>query len=234
MANAEILKQEGDLLSFSIFDFPRGVDSKLRGQLIERKIEVLEGLACKVSNRRSRRWINDRLLIELVPRLHVDEIRGLFAPPPWGESTPLSVFCTTNVEEWDPFRSIDMDKEARLIKSLEKAPLRRKERMDNDKLVALNAWHRVDSRTRVAFRRNFLPDLVQHFESYDLQEQVLAFLKNNGDDVLVLHVPDPFHRLLLHGICEVKVLSASGRAALLDFSDNSSIRLLSSASTGMH
>ena len=38
----------------------------------------------QVSNRRSRRWMNDRLLIELVPRLHVEEIKGLFAPPPWG------------------------------------------------------------------------------------------------------------------------------------------------------
>jgi len=25
------------------------------------------------------------LLIELVPRLHVEEIKGLFAPPPWGK-----------------------------------------------------------------------------------------------------------------------------------------------------
>jgi hypothetical protein len=39
----------------------------------------------QVSNRRSRKWLNDRLLIELVPRLHVEEIKGLFAPPPWGK-----------------------------------------------------------------------------------------------------------------------------------------------------
>ncbi|KAF5954894.1 hypothetical protein HYC85_007750 [Camellia sinensis] len=38
-----------------------------------------------VSNRRSHRWLNDRLLMELVPRLNAEEIRGLFAPPPWGE-----------------------------------------------------------------------------------------------------------------------------------------------------
>lgn len=39
----------------------------------------------QVSNRRSRRLINDRILLELVPRLSGDEIRGLFAPPPWGK-----------------------------------------------------------------------------------------------------------------------------------------------------
>lgn len=38
----------------------------------------------QVSNRRSRRWLNDRLLMELVPRLNAEEIRGLFAPPPFG------------------------------------------------------------------------------------------------------------------------------------------------------
>lgn len=40
----------------------------------------------QVSNRRSRRWLNDCLLMELVPRLDAEEIRGLFAPPPWGNA----------------------------------------------------------------------------------------------------------------------------------------------------
>ncbi|KAH6778741.1 R3H domain protein [Perilla frutescens var. hirtella] len=55
-----------------------------RGLEIEKKIDFLESLAGNVSNRRSRRWLNDRLLMELVPRLNAEEIRGLFAPPPWG------------------------------------------------------------------------------------------------------------------------------------------------------
>lgn len=42
-------------------------------------------LSLQVSNRRSRRWLNDRLLMELVPRLNAEEIRGLFAPPPFGK-----------------------------------------------------------------------------------------------------------------------------------------------------
>lgn len=36
------------------------------------------------------------------------------------------------------------------------------------------------------------------------QECVRSFVKDSGNgDVLVLHVQDPFHRLLLHGVCEV-------------------------------
>ncbi|KAH0466374.1 hypothetical protein IEQ34_006477 [Dendrobium chrysotoxum] len=198
MANADILKIEEELMHFSIFDLPTGEGVKSRGQLIERKIEALEKLAGKVSNRRSRRWLNDRLLIELVPRLKVEEIRGLFAPPPWGESTPLSAFCMTNVGEWDVFRNVDMDKEARLIEALEKTPSSRKESVEKDKLVALNAWYRVDCRSREAFRHNLLSELVENYE-----EQIQAFIKNKGDeDVLKLHVQNPFHRLLLHGVCE--------------------------------
>jgi hypothetical protein len=39
--------------------------------------------------------MNDRLLIELVPRLHVEEIKGLFAPPPWGKLQMLLEFFLT-------------------------------------------------------------------------------------------------------------------------------------------
>ena len=56
---------------------------------------VDEKLLCvlKVRNRRSRRWLNDRLLMELVPRLNAEEIRGLFAPPPWGKYVSYCEEC---------------------------------------------------------------------------------------------------------------------------------------------
>ncbi|KAG0475791.1 hypothetical protein HPP92_015477 [Vanilla planifolia] len=174
----------------------KGEGAKSRGQLIERKIEALESLAGKVSNRRSRRWLNQRILIELVPRLKVEEIRGLFAPPPWGEDSPPSVFCMTDIGDWDSFRNIDMDKEVKLLQALEKSP--RNKDVNNDKLVAMDAWRRIGYRTREAFKRSYLSELVEHYE-----EQIRAFICHTSDeDVLVLHVQDPFHRLLLHGVCE--------------------------------
>lgn len=97
MATPEVLEREHDPLpSFPLFDHPKRENSKSRGLAIEKKIEFLESLTGNVSNRRSRRWLNDRLLMELVPRLNAEEIRGLFAPPPWGEDVPLSPFCMTN------------------------------------------------------------------------------------------------------------------------------------------
>ncbi|KAK9281002.1 hypothetical protein L1049_003893 [Liquidambar formosana] len=199
MATPAVLRRDQDvLLSSSLFDPPKGETLKNRGMLIEKKIEFLESLTGGVSNRRSRRWLNDRLLMELVPRLNAEEIRGLFAPPPWGDDVPPSPFCMTNGGDWDKFRNIDMDKEATMIEALGSSSSKKRGRADADKMAVLNAWHRVDCRTREALRRSFLSELVESYE-----ECVRTFIKESGDgDVLVLHVRDPFHRLLLHGVCE--------------------------------
>ncbi|XP_058200296.1 uncharacterized protein LOC131315196 isoform X1 [Rhododendron vialii] len=199
MATPEVLQREQELHpSFPLFDHPKRENAKSRGLAIEKKIEFLESLAGNVSNRRSRRWVNDRLLMELVPRLHAEEIRGLFAPPPWGEEVPLSAFCMTSKGEWDKFRHIDMDKESTIIEALKSSSSKRKGRVDADKTAVLNAWHRVDCRTREALRRSFPSDVVTGYE-----ECIRAFIEESGDgDVLMLRVQDPFHRLLLHGVSE--------------------------------
>ncbi|XP_057964467.1 uncharacterized protein LOC131155396 isoform X2 [Malania oleifera] len=198
MAAPEVLQsEEVVLLSSPLFDDQKGENTKSRGLSIEKKIEFLESLTGRVSNRRSRRWLNDRLLMELVPRLNGEEIRGLFAPPPWGDDAPLSPFCMTNVGEWDKFRNIDMDKEARMIEALKNSPSKKKGCIDGNRVAVLNAWHRVDCRTREALRRSFLSELIEGYE-----ECLRAFIKESREDVLVLHVQDPFQRLLLHGVCE--------------------------------
>ncbi|XP_068492681.1 uncharacterized protein [Phaseolus vulgaris] len=165
---------------------------------IEKKIEYLESLTGKVTNRRSRRWLNDRLLMELVPRLNAEEIRGLFAPPPWGDEVPPSTFSMTNIEEWDRFRNIDMDKEVTIINSLENTIEKRKGPIDADKMAVLNCWRRIDCRTRDALRRSSLSELIDNYE-----ECLRTFITASTDgDVLELQIQDPFHRLLLHGVCE--------------------------------
>lgn len=181
----------------ALFDVTKG-DAKARGYAVEKKIEYLESLNDKVSNRRSRRLINDRILLELVPRLSGDEIRGLFAPPPWGDEAQPSPFVMTNAGNWDKFRNIDMDKEAGAIEALRGSSSKKKSPVDADKIAALAAWHRIDCRTREAFRRSFLPELVNGYE-----ENIRTFVSEAaGEEALVLYVQDPFQRLLLHGVCE--------------------------------
>ncbi|XP_021280190.1 uncharacterized protein LOC110413629 isoform X2 [Herrania umbratica] len=136
--------------------------------------------------------------MELVPRLNAEEIRGLFAPPPWGDDVPPSAFCMTNIGEWDKFRNIDMDKEANIIGALNSSSMKKKFHGDGDKMAVLNAWQRIDCRTREALRRSFLSELIAGYE-----DCIRTFIKESGDgDVLELQVQDPFHRLLLHGVCE--------------------------------
>ncbi|TYJ21703.1 hypothetical protein E1A91_A08G080100v1 [Gossypium mustelinum] len=139
MAAPGVLQRETDLLlSSPLIELRKGENGKSRGLSIEKKIELLESLTGKVTNRRSRRWLNDRLLMELVPRLNAEEVRGLFAPPPW------------------------------------------------------------DCRTREALRRSFLSDLIASYE-----DCIRTFIQEREDgNVLALQVQDPFHRLLLHGVCE--------------------------------
>ncbi|XP_065861172.1 uncharacterized protein [Euphorbia lathyris] len=135
--------------------------------------------------------------MELVPRLNAEEIRGLFAPPPWGDEAPLSPFCMTNMGEWEKIRNIDMDKQAHLIDGLNCASIKRRGHVDAHKVAVLNAWRRIDCRTREALRRSFLTDLIQGYEVC-----IRDFIQQSDDEVLALQVQDPFHRLLLHGVCE--------------------------------
>ncbi|TVU26983.1 hypothetical protein EJB05_29561 [Eragrostis curvula] len=212
MASADLLRREEEFYS-SLFDSAKGDGVKSRSQLIERKIEALEDMATKVSNRRSRKWLNDRLLIELVPRLHVEEIKGLFAPPPWGDELPLSAFSQTSIGEWDAFRSIDMDAEEKLMQRMKQSSEKQKmTRVDEDEMRALNGWHRIDRQTREAIKRNFLPELLEIYE-----ERVRAFIEDTGDkDVLVLNVQDPFQRLLLHGVCEFYNVTSTTMSSVRD------------------
>ncbi|XP_011625689.1 uncharacterized protein LOC18440572 [Amborella trichopoda] len=198
MASSGLVAREGIPFPHVVSDPNSGESSRSRGALIEKKIEFLESFSNKISNRRSRRWLNDHLLIELVPPLSADEIRGLFAPPPWGEGTTSSPFCMSNMGDWDSFRNIDMDKEASLVKSMENSATERKQHNVSDRMAALRAWQRVDHRTRDALRHSFLSNLIDSYE-----ERIRTYVKEGGDgEVLVLQVEDPFHRLLLHGICE--------------------------------
>ncbi|KAG9149820.1 hypothetical protein Leryth_023636 [Lithospermum erythrorhizon] len=193
MATSDVLQRHLD------FDTPQGKNGRSHGSEIEKKIDFLESLTGKVTNRKSRRWLNDRMLMELVPRLDPEEIKGLFAPPPFGDAPPLSAFCLTSGGDcnWDKFRNIDMDKEATII-STGSSSGKLKTKMDSDKLAVLTAWHRVDCRTREALRRSFLCDLI-----YGYEECIRGFIQESSDgDVLTLNVRDTFHRLLLHGVCE--------------------------------
>lgn len=55
-----------------------------------------------------------------------------------------------------------------MIESFRRPSTKRKGCIDTDKMAALDAWRRVDCRTRQALRRNFLSDLVEGYEVHIL------------------------------------------------------------------
>ncbi|GJN28327.1 hypothetical protein PR202_gb16437 [Eleusine coracana subsp. coracana] len=125
---------------------------------------------------------------------------------------PLSAFCSTGVGEWDAFRSIDMDTEARLMQSMKQSSEKHKIHVDQDEMIALNAWHRIDRQTREAIKRNFLPELLEIYE-----ERVRTFIEDTvSKDALVLNVQDPFQRLLLHGVCEFYNVTSTTMSSVRD------------------
>lgn len=65
------------------------------------------------------RWLNDILLRDMAGHLTARAMEGLFKPVPFGETrhvTALSEAVTMEDQAlWDAFRSIDMDRESRVL-----------------------------------------------------------------------------------------------------------------------
>jgi len=59
--------------------------------------------------------------------------------------------------------------QANILKSIRHSSQRKRSDVDNDKLVVLNAWHRIDRRTREALRRGALLELIEGYEVCILQ-----------------------------------------------------------------
>lgn len=53
-----------------------------------------------------------------------------------------------------------------MIKALKGPSSKRKGHVDADKIAVLNAWHRVNCRTREALRRSFLSEVIEGYEVY--------------------------------------------------------------------
>lgn len=71
---------------------------------------------------RRRRWLNDKILRDMAGALTAPDMECLFQPPPFGGPIPAArptvlqaAALPENVPLWDLFRSIDMDKQQRVL-----------------------------------------------------------------------------------------------------------------------
>ena len=73
----------------------------------------------RVGREKRTRWLNDKLLRDMAGALTARDMDALFKPVPFGETghvTALSEAVTAeNQALWDIFRSIDFDKQSRVL-----------------------------------------------------------------------------------------------------------------------
>lgn len=182
-------------------------------------IEQAEAQAlARVGQRRRRRWLNDKLLRDMAGTLTARDMEALFKPVPFGETGHVSLFTKATsaeyIQVWDLFRSVDMDKETRVLKKweqhvreLQQGP----EAIENDALHALAAWSSVSSKARNAMKRAN-PAGVERIECQLLQllvkerknkeEMEIGGIDREVDEVVVVELEDGFGRLIAHGLAE--------------------------------
>ncbi|KAK9845871.1 hypothetical protein WJX81_004685 [Elliptochloris bilobata] len=159
----------------------------LAGPNAQESRQELEALM-RVGREKRTRWLNDKLLRDMA-------------------------VSAENQALWDMFRSIDFDKQSRVLERWEahvksaSAPAR-----PSAALVALQAWAGIKRKARDALKRA-PPSLVDEIEL-----RVLQFLEQGDCGELVLQLDDGFQRLLAHGLAEFHGLTSASRPAPPSFS----------------
>ena len=193
----------------------------------------------KVGQRRQRRWLNDKLLRDMTPAMTAKEMQGLFQPAPFGETGHTSMWAMASLPEvaplWDLFRSVEMDKQDRVLQKWEsylqqqKKELVQEESIDistgnespeqREKSICLQmaaagaqqGWAAVGPRGRKALRRAPF-NLVENLES-----RILELCHYGGQDgqgsekEVVFTLENGFERLLVHSLAIYHSLSSFSR-----------------------
>ncbi|GIL91148.1 hypothetical protein Vretimale_9585 [Volvox reticuliferus] len=162
--------------------------------------------------RRRRRWLNDKTLRDLAGPLSAADMEAQFKPAPFGVAvlSPLAqALAPANAALWENFRSIDPEKEARVLQKWaahqrESAPLR--QRPMTQAALALQRWAAVSKKARAALKRANPSSVMQ------LEVQILDFFQQAGhSDQLLIPLDDAFTRLLVHGLAEFYGLLSTSR-----------------------
>ncbi|KAL4458348.1 hypothetical protein ABPG75_013213 [Micractinium tetrahymenae] len=185
------------------------------GPLSEAEAAELYALS-RVGQRKQRRWLNDKLLRDMAGALTAADMASLFKPVPFGEQR-ASVWERAAQPEhaflWDMFRSLEMDKQARVLQKWE-AHVRELQAgpsaIRNPAVQAIAAWAGVGWKARQAMKRSS-PSHVAAIEA-----PILAFLQQEpaaAGELVLSDLEDGFHRLIAHGLAEYHGLSSHSRPA---------------------
>lgn len=167
------------------------------------EIEVFELRALEhVGARRRRRWMNEKLLRDMAGHMTAQEMDSLFKPPPWGSTHYVSPISEVTQGEgrhiWDQFRSIDSEKEQRVLQAWSEYNLRNKvsvsKKTETAAGIALKRWSKVGKNARQALRGANVHSVLQ------LEYDVINYIASQTAEELVVHMDDSYSRALLHGL----------------------------------
>jgi hypothetical protein len=186
----------------------------------------------KVGQRRQRRYLNDKLLRDMAPTLTASDMESLFKPVPFGENQ-VSVFTLAAdpavAPLWDLFRSVDADKQDRVLIKWEKHIQELKagmekscseEKVTNEVTRAARAWSAVGPQGRRALKhasRSMVEALEQQLIDvfYDNKVTDDSFTDDGffeqGNNEVVLDIESSFERLVTHSLATFHSLQSWSR-----------------------
>lgn len=197
----------------------------------ETEVAELEALS-KLGQRRQRRWFNEHVLREMAPDLTAEAIDSLFKPVPFGEPRRPSVFDEISDESyapiWDVFRTVDMDKEQRILgkweaylreleDSLARCRSGQKEKEEDpqkeQRVLAAkqyyDRWGKLMHKGKVALKK--APSAYIE----EIEKGMMACLTENGDisstGGVCVRPEDSYGRLLAHSIADLHGLSSKSK-----------------------
>jgi hypothetical protein len=150
-------------------------------------------------------------------------MESLFKPAPFGDTGYVSVFTLAAAPEhaplWDLFRSVDSDKQNRVLLKWEEHVKELRAEVTNDSegglkkadsavvaaTVALQGWAAIGPRGRKALRR------APHGCSSEIEAPILRLIESTVDNEITLELEDGFQRLLAHSIAKFHFLFAQSR-----------------------
>jgi R3H-associated N-terminal domain len=183
----------------------------------------------KVGQRRQRRWLNDKLLRDMAPPLTAKDMESLFKPAPFGDTGYVSAFTLAAAPEhaplWDLFRSVDSDKQNRVLLKWEEHVKELRAEVNNmhhneggnikkaepalvAATAALQGWAAVGPRGRKALRR------APRGCAEEIEAPILRLVEDSVENEVVLELDDGFQRLLAHSIAKFHSLCAQSRDSL--------------------
>lgn len=190
----------------------------------------------RVGHRRRRQWLNDKLLRDLAGAMSTQDMERQFKPVPFGFPAPPSAFTLASAPEhaavWEHFRSIDSDKEARVLQAWEAHNRRPQPRHHlagslevsavagappavlqhpqaataaDAAAAALARWCRVERRSRAALKKAPVHVVL----CLELQALQLVEQGDPSAQLLLEDLADGFARLLVHGLAQYHGLQST-------------------------